>query len=113
MTFMDKSKVIFKPTRLATLIGFAVFGTSSFAMANEPTTQNADETIIVTGEKLGGSLQDTTSAVTIFTDEVDNGENRNYFDLLDRSANVLTAPSGSLISVGLMAVALPTVSFLT
>ncbi|WP_260261432.1 TonB-dependent receptor [Vibrio intestinalis] len=94
MTFMDNSKVIFKPTRLATLIGFAVISSSTFALANEPKSQVADETIIVTGEKLGGTLQDTTSAVTIFTDEVDNGENRNYFDLLDRSANVLTAPSG-------------------
>ncbi len=80
-------------TKLATLIGVICLGVSinSYAQKQE---ENSLDTIIVIGERLGGTLSENTSSVTVFTEEADNGEDRTYYDLLDRVPNVLNAPSG-------------------
>lgn len=83
---------------LSTMIGLICLGSaSSVVYAQEQQEANnvrASETIVVLGEKLGGTLAQNTSSVTIFTAEADNGEDRTYYDLLDRVPNVLNAPSG-------------------
>ncbi len=84
-----------KKTKLAALISVICLGTSLSVTAQEQNENNkSTETIIVTGERLGGTLAENTSSITLFTDEDDNGENRSYYDLLDRASNVLNAPSG-------------------
>ncbi|UTV30742.1 TonB-dependent receptor [Photobacterium atrarenae] len=81
-------------TKLATLISIICLGTSMSASASEQDNNKNMETIVVTGERLGGTLAENTSSVTVFTEEADNGEDRTYYDLLDRVPNVLNAPSG-------------------
>ncbi|MEJ2766583.1 TonB-dependent receptor [Photobacterium sp. MCCC 1A19761] len=81
-------------TKLATLISIICLGTSISASANEQDKNKNMETIVVTGERLGGTLAENTSSVTVFTEEADNGEDQTYYDLLDRVPNVLNAPSG-------------------
>ncbi|WNJ95412.1 TonB-dependent receptor [Vibrio ruber] len=82
---------------LSTMISLICLGvsTSTYAEKNrqQSNVQNP-ETIVVHGEKLGGTLAENTSSVTVFTEDADNGENQNYYDLLDRVPNVLNAPSG-------------------
>ncbi|WP_332404769.1 hypothetical protein [Vibrio metschnikovii] len=77
---------------LSTMIGLICLGSaSSVVYAQEQQEANnvrASETIVVLGEKLGGTLAQNTSSVTIFTAEADNGEDRTYYDLLDRVPNV-------------------------
>ncbi|ASA56933.1 TonB-dependent receptor [Vibrio gazogenes] len=82
---------------LSTVIGLLCLGVSAGANAEKPQQQNKvqnPETIVVLGEKLGGTLAENTSSVTVFTAEADNGEDQTYYDLLDRVPNVLNAPSG-------------------
>ncbi|WP_159737216.1 TonB-dependent receptor [Vibrio atypicus] len=84
-------------TKLATLIGVICLGTSVSSYAQEEEENDnvhSLETVVVIGERLGGTLAENTSSVTVFTDEADNGEDRTYYDLLDRVPNVLNAPSG-------------------
>ncbi|HHX8716572.1 TonB-dependent receptor [Vibrio alginolyticus] len=90
-------------TKLAMLIGVICLGASTTLSAEQVDNSNTKkgqetlttlETIVVLGEKLGGTLAENTSSVTVFTDEADNGEDQTYYDLLDRVPNVLNAPSG-------------------
>jgi len=83
-------------TKLAVLISTACLGLSTMAYAQEREDNKVTslDTIVVTGERLGGTLAENTSSVTVFTEEADNGEDRTYYDLLDRVPNVLNAPSG-------------------
>lgn len=83
-------------TKLATLVSVACLGASVNSYAQEQTDNNTQslDTIVVIGERLGGTLAENTSSVTVFTEEADNGENQTYYDLLDRVPNVLNAPSG-------------------
>lgn len=84
-------------TQLATLIGILCVSTSANVVAEQlekKEPQKKQDTVVVVGEKLGGTLAENTSSLTLFTDEVDDGESRDYYDLLDRVPNVLNAPSG-------------------
>ncbi|WP_070971615.1 TonB-dependent receptor [Vibrio sonorensis] len=81
-------------TKLAILIG--AMCASPFGIAQESSDEKAQhfDTVVVIGEKLGGTLAENTSSVTIFDEQTDNGEDRTYYELLDRVPNVLNAPSG-------------------
>ncbi|NOH31209.1 TonB-dependent receptor [Vibrio mediterranei] len=84
-------------TRHTMLIGVVCIGVSATLSAEQMDNGNVNkyqETIRVFGEKLGGTISENTSSVTIFTDEADSGDDRTYNDLLDRVPNVLDAPSG-------------------
>ncbi len=101
MKLMDLNRgnnPLYTRSTLSTMIGLICLGSaSSVVYAQEQQEANnvrASETIVVLGEKLGGTLAQNTSSVTIFTAEADNGEDRTYYDLLDRVPNVLNAPSG-------------------
>lgn len=51
------------------------------------------EEIVVTGEKIEKTLFDSTSSVKVFQDP-DNGEQRDVYQLAEKTVNVLEAPSG-------------------
>ncbi len=89
-------KLSLKPSQLAILVGLFCSGLSTTSVADDTGAKSQQiETIIVTGEKLDRSLQQTTTSVTVFSgDDVDNGEDRSLYDLMDRAPNVLNAPSG-------------------
>ncbi len=87
----------FTRTKLSTAISLICVSISAAAYAEEQQARSnaqSKETIVVLGEKLGGTLAENTSSVTVFTEDADNGEDRTYYDLLDRVPNVLNAPSG-------------------
>ncbi len=87
----------FTRTKLSTAISLICVSISAAAYAEEQQARinaQSKETIVVLGEKLGGTLAENTSSVTVFTEDADNGEDRTYYDLLDRVPNVLNAPSG-------------------
>jgi len=74
------------------------------ATANQDTTAKELDTVVVTGEKLGRSLEETASSVSVTTEaELEDYGDENLDDVAERTANVTTSGQGGLSIRGVSA----------
>lgn len=91
------------------ILSAGLLATSAIVWAQEPVVQNADEQsedivqledVIVSGEKIDRTLQETVSSVEIFDQqEIDRQNYIDLYDLLDQTANVSTGFGDSVFTI--------------
>ena len=94
---MSKTDTIRIPTPLS-LVALSIIGINSMLISSMAVAEDITlETVVITGEKINKSLKDTTTAVTVITEEsLESGETKQTKDIATQAPNVVTDSFGNI-----------------
>jgi len=87
-----------QPPSSLSLIALSIIGINSLMISSAVNAEVVElEKIVVTGEKIDKSIKDTTTAVTVFTEEkLESGETNQVKDLVTKTPNVVSSSFGHI-----------------